>query len=77
MVEYKLNKKTVSGADGKNRIAYGISVCSGSTDIRTVSDISDDKLAVEKLIKDFNDYELDICHLEQAIEDFLYDLEAD
>lgn len=77
MVEYKLNKKTVYDTDTKSRIAYGISVCSGSTDIRTISDISDDKLAVEKLIKDFNDYELDICHLEQAIEDFLYNLESD
>ncbi len=77
MIEYKLNEKIVSDTDSKNRIAYGISVCSNSNDILEIDDISDDRIAVEKLIRDFNDYELDICHLEQAVEDFLCDLETD
>lgn len=76
MVEYKISKKTVSDTNSKSRIAYGISVCSETKEIKTISDISDDKVAVEKLIRDFNNYELDICHLEQAVEDFLCDLET-
>ena len=51
-------------------------MCSETKEIKTISDISDDKVAVEKLIRDFNNYELDICHLEQAVEDFLCDLET-
>ncbi len=77
MVEYKLNRKNIDDNCGKNRIAYGIKVCENSTHIKTIDDISDDKIAVEKLIRDFNDYELDIAHLEQAVEDFLYNLSLD
>ena len=71
MVEYKLSRKRIPVKGSKNRIAYGIKVCRNASQIKTIDDISDDKNAVEKLIKDFNDYELDIAHLEQAIEDFL------
>ena len=71
MVEYKLKRKSISDICGKNRVAFGIKVYRNSSKIMTIDDISDDKNAVEKLIKDFNDYELDIAHLEQAIEDFL------
>ncbi len=77
MVEYKLNSKIIDDDCGKNRIAYGIKVCENHTNIKTIDDISDDKNAVEKLIRDFNNYELDIAHLEQAIEDFLYTLCSD
>lgn len=74
MIRYKLTSETILDDHKEKRVAYGIRVCKNSTPIKTVCDISDDKVAVEKLIKDFNDYELDICHLEQAVEDFLYDL---
>lgn len=77
MVEYKLNSKIIDDDCGKNRIVYGIKVCKNHTNIKTIDDISDDKNAVEKLIRDFNNYELDIAHLEQAIEDFLYTLCSD
>ena len=71
MVEYKLKTTSISEKGSKKRIAYGIQVYENSSQIQTIDDISDDKIAVEKLIKDFNDYELDIAHLEQAVEDFL------
>ena len=71
MVEYKINSKSIPYTNNKTRIAYGIKVYENSSQIQVIDDLSDDKNAVEKLIKDFNDYELDIAHLEQAIEDFL------
>ena len=77
MVEYKLNRKSIRVKGDKARIAYGIKVCKNSSHIKTIEDISDDKNAVEKLIRDFNDYELDIAHLEQAVEDFLCTLGTD
>ena len=77
MVEYILNRQSIDDDCGKNRIAYGIKVCENHTHIKTIDDISNDKIAVEKLIKDFNDYELDIAHLEQAVEDFLCALCSD
>lgn len=74
MVEYKLNRKTVKNNCGESRVAYGIKVCDNSAHLKTIDDVCDDKIAIEKLIRDFNDYELDIAHLEQAVEDFLIDL---
>ena len=71
MVEYKIKRKRIAENGDKFRIAYGRKVYENSSQIKTIDDISDDKNAVEKLIKDFNDYELDIAHLEQAVEDFL------
>lgn len=53
-------------------ISYGI-VCTINNNTLTVADISVDKFAVEKLIEKFNTYELDVRHLYDAIEDFLYD----
>ncbi|MBQ2971147.1 MAG: hypothetical protein IJO20_00960 [Ruminococcus sp.] len=55
-------------------ISYGI-ICADNNNTITVADISVDKFAVEKIIEKFNIYELDVCHLYDAIEDFLYDFE--
>ena len=48
-------------------VVYGIRY----DDECSVSDISTDKSAVEKLADDFNRYGLDPIHLYDAIEDFL------
>lgn len=55
--------------EGEEHTAYGIRY-----DNCCVSDVSDDRMAVERLIRDYNKYELDPIHLHDVIEDFLADL---
>lgn len=55
-------------------ISYGITYIDNNDTI-TIADISVDKFAVEKLIEKFNTCKLDVCHIYDAIEDFLYDFE--
>ena len=57
--------------------SYGIIAISGEKIAITIDDVSTDKTAVEKLINKFNTQKLSLCHLEQAIEDYLYNLEVD
>ncbi len=73
MVEYKLHTQQINDADTKT---YGISVYKNNKLVRVIADISTDKNAVEKLIHQFNTYELALCHFDCAIEDFLYDFET-
>lgn len=77
MVEYKLQTKTTLNSDSTTSTSYGILAFCGKRLVATVSDISDNKDAVEQLIQKFNSYDLSLCHLEQAVEDYLYDLETD
>ena len=77
MVEYKLQTKTTLNSDSTTLTTYGILAFSGNRQVANVSDISDNKSVVEQLILKFNTYNLSLCHLEQAVEDYLYDLETD
>ncbi len=77
MVEYKLLKQRKYYSMSAYYTTYGIMAFKGEKLIRTVADISANKTAVEKLIEKFNEYELDPCHLTQAVEDYLYDLKID
>ena len=72
MVEYKLfiQKKYINSSSHYN--TYGIIVFENGRHIRTVKDVSVNKEAVIDLIDTFNKYGLELCHLNQAIEDFLY-----
>ncbi|MBQ4129024.1 MAG: hypothetical protein IJD68_04545 [Ruminococcus sp.] len=77
MVEYKLLKQRKYYSISGCYTSYGILAFKGEKLIRTVADISANKTAVENLIEKFNKYELDPCHLSQAIEDYLYDQRTD
>ena len=69
MTEYRLHVQSVyDRADG-----YGISVVENGAVLRIVRDVSLDREMVEALVGCFNRYGLEPEHLDQAIEDFLYD----
>lgn len=53
--------------------AYGISVFKNGGITRIIRDISLDRDKVEALVDRFNDEQPDIDHLDQVIEEFLYD----
>lgn len=74
MVEYKLKTHTNHLNDSTSFLSYGIVAFENNRPLHTISDVSTDKNAVEKLIQSFNTHSLAVCHLEQAIEDYLYDL---
>ena len=77
MVEYKIQSQTITLNDSSSFISYGIVAFCGKKIATTVTDISTDKTAVEKLVQKFNEHQLSLCHLSQAIEDFLYTLQVD
>lgn len=77
MAEYKIQTQTINLNDNKSYISYGIIAISGEKIAITIDDVSTDKTAVEKLINKFNTQKLSLCHLEQAIEDYLYNLEIE
>lgn len=74
MINYRLFEQTKFYNKSGYYTSYGIIVFDDEVHIRTVPDVSLDKSAVQKLVDKFNKYELDPCHLKQAIEDYLYDL---
>ena len=76
MVEYKIQMQTIN-VNNISYISYGIVAISGEKIVTTANDVSTDKIAVEKLVQKFNTHKLPLCHLEQAIEDYLYNLEVD
>lgn len=77
MVEYKIQTQTISLNGNLNYTSYGIVAISGEKIAATIDDVSTDKITVEKLIDKFNTQKLSLCHLEQSIEDYLYNLEVD
>lgn len=77
MVEYKIQTQTININDKMSYTSYGIIAISGEKIAITIDDVSTDKTAVEKLINKFNTQKLSLCHLEQAIEDYLYNLEIE
>lgn len=77
MVEYKLLKQRKYYSISGCYTTYGIVAFKGEKLIRSIADISANKTVVERLIEKFNKYELDPCHLSQAVEDYLYDLSID
>ena len=55
---------------------YGISVFENGRLTRIIRDVSLDREKVDRLIDAFNEGELDAVHLNQAIEEFLYDFKV-
>lgn len=74
MATYKLlvQKKYYNGHSCYT--TYGIIVFEGNKHVRTIDDISTNKENIEKLVEKFNAQNLHISHLNDAIEDYLYDL---
>lgn len=75
MAKYHLSEQTTN-INGTIITTYGI-IVEDNRIIRTIADISTDKSSVEKLIEKFNKHKLSCCHIDTAIEDFLYDQNID
>ena len=50
---------------------YGIAVIENKKCIRIIKDISMDRNAVKRFVKDLNDSQIELVHLDDVIEDFL------
>lgn len=63
---------TIERIDGITTVMYGIEGI-GQKERITVSCLSDDKLRIERLIKTLNEGNFELCHLKDAVNDFLYE----
>lgn len=68
MVIYKL-----SGIKNHNISEYGIDAFEGQQLIKSVANITDNKADILKLIEMCNELQLELCHLDDIIEDYLTD----
>ncbi len=53
------------------RLSYGIAICEDGIPIEVISDISNDRGAIEELVKSCNDLRLSPYHIRDVIEDLL------
>ncbi len=60
----------------KNNASFGIDVLKGKQTIRTFPGISDSSDELEKLITLCNSLDIEECHIDDIIEDFLTDFKA-
>ena len=56
--------------------AYGIEAVRHGRTVCIIGDISPDRDKMLRLIQRFNEEKLALSHLEQAVEDFLYDFQV-
>ena len=73
MIVYELCSAKSHDKEYGSYTAYGIAVLYEGTVIRTVEDVSAEKEKVTALVKLFNEERLSPAHLDEAIENFLYD----
>ena len=73
MTEYRLWEKSEKQSDNIPSLPYGIALYEEDEPVRVIGDLSADRERLAALIRLFNEEELDPIHLDQAVEDFLYD----
>lgn len=72
MAEYRMIRHIASDISEESP-RFGVALFDGDVCLRAFGDLSPDGKAVENLVTLFNAGDLDPIHLDQAIEDFLYD----
>ena len=75
MVAYKLFAEHRHNDEYGDYEAFGIIVSEPGGIVRVVEDVCTDKNKAEALVSQFNKERLLPCHLDEAIEDYLYDFE--
>ena len=70
-IEYRLFTERLENEERGSYIAYGLEAVAEGHVCRHISDISVDAAAVSSLVAQCNQKELDICHLDDVIEDWL------
>ena len=76
MIRYELLAQRLDDSEYGSVLTYGVTVLDHGEIIRSVEDISLDKEKVGALITRFNQERLSPVHLDEAIENFLYDFEV-
>lgn len=73
MIQYDLQIGHTYNSEYGAYVTYGVTAYFRGKVVCTVEDISLDKKKVEQLVKCFNEEQLSPAHLEEAIENYLYD----
>ena len=73
MIRYELHTKQANSDEYGAYEAYGITATRGGKVVCTIEDISLEKSKVEQLVKLCNEERLSPAHLEETVENFLYD----
>lgn len=76
MTNYELHTEQAYNSEYGAYETYGVTASRNGRIICIVEDISLDREKVEGLIKRFNEKQLSSVHLDEAIENFLYDFEV-
>lgn len=76
MVTYRMQKEKQKLAVGEEKYSFGIVAYDTFREepIRSIADISIDEEAVRRFVDLCNALKLDICHFEDAVEDFLVEI---
>ena len=73
MIQYDLQIEHAYNSEYGAYVTYGVTAYFRGKVVCTVEDISLDKNKVEQLVKCFNEEQLSPAHLEEEIENYLYD----
>ncbi len=73
MIQYDLQIGHAYNSEYGAYVTYGVTAYFRGKVFCTIEDISLDKNKVEQLVKYFNEEQLSPAHLEEAIENYLYD----
>lgn len=76
MTEYRVFSERRHDRENGEYEAFGVAAVESGEVVFSVGDITDDREKINALVTLFNEEELSPLHLENAIEDFLYDLEV-
>lgn len=68
MIQYEKNVNRNNGDVG-----YGIDAILNNKIVKCIDNITDDKDDIEKIVALCNELELELCHLNDVIEDYLTD----
>ncbi len=73
-MKYKyITVESIYKINANERKSYGIAICDGEqTVLETISDISPNYEAIEKLVNLCNKESLSPCHLNDVVRDFLF-----
>lgn len=64
--------KTVEMVNGKPTAMYGVEGFSDN-EVVTIKALTSDKARISKLVATMNEVELELCHLKDVVDDFLYE----
>ena len=73
MTEYRIYKNNDEYADDDPSFPYGIALYENGIRTRLIGDLCGDRELLSRFVCLLNEEELDPIHLDQAVEDFLYD----